>query len=72
MDQLFNGLQLMGKPTQKLLNMCLKLAYNDEKLEIIFGNVIIKLLEWIKNMHENEQIYLSDNLLKICLQNFYW
>lgn len=69
---LFAGIKALGKPTKNIVTMLIKLAYNEEKNEILFGSVIKKLVEWIKDMHENEQTYVSDVLLKICTQNLSW
>lgn len=69
---LFGGIKALGKPTRSIVTMLLELAYNEEKNEILFGSVIKKLIEWIKDMHENEQVYVSEALLKICTQNLSW
>lgn len=69
---LFAGIKALGKPTRNIVTMLIDLAYNEERNEILFGSVIKKLIEWIKDMHENEQIYVSEVLLKICIQNLSW
>lgn len=69
---LFSGIRTLGKPTRRLLETCISLAYNDEKKEVIFPEVVTKLIEWVKDMHENEQNYVSEELLKVCVQNLIW
>lgn len=69
---LFSGIRTLGKPSRRLLETCISLAYNEEKKEVIFPEVITKLIEWVKDMHENEQSYVSEELLKVCVQNLIW
>lgn len=69
---LFAGLKALGKPTQKLLKMCINLAYNEERGEIIYAEVMVKLLEWIKDMHDDEQVFLAESILNICSENLNW
>lgn len=69
---LFSGIRTLGKPTRKLLEACIGLAFDDEKKCVVFGEVVIKLIEWIKDMHESEQNFVAESLLKICLQNLIW
>lgn len=69
---LFSGIRTLGKPSRRLLKTCISLAYNEEKKEVIFPEVITKLIEWVKDMHENEQNYVSEELLKVCVQNLIW
>lgn len=69
---LFNGLKALGRPTQKLLKMCINLAYNEERGEMIYPEVMVKLLEWIKDMNDNEQVFLAESILNICADNVNW
>lgn len=69
---LFSGIRTLGKPTRSLLEACVHLAYDDERKTVVFGEVAIKLIEWLKDMHENEQNFVSESLLRICLQNLIW
>lgn len=69
---LFTGLKTLGKPTQKLLKMCINLAYNEERGEIVFAEVMVNLLEWIKDMTDDEQVFLSESILNICAENLNW
>lgn len=69
---LFSGLKALGKPTQKLVKMCINLAYNEERGEIIYPEVMVKLLEWIKDMNEDEQVFLAESILNICAENLNW
>lgn len=52
--------------------MCINLAYNEERGELIYPEVMVKLLEWIKDMNENEQIFLAESILNICADNLNW
>lgn len=69
---LFEGVKSLGKPTKILIEQCIKLAYDCEKKEIIFGEIISHLISWIKDMHESEQVYLAETMLKICSQSISW
>lgn len=69
---LFTGLKTLGKPTPKLLKMCINLAYNEERGEIIYPEVMVKLLEWIKDMNNDEQVFLAESILNICAENLNW
>lgn len=69
---LFSGLKALGKPTPKLLKMCINLAYNEERGEIIYPEVMVKLLEWIKDMNDSEQVFLAESILNICAENLNW
>lgn len=69
---LFDGVKSLGKPTKTLIEQCIELAYDSEKKEIIFGDIITHLVSWIKDMHESEQLYVAETMLKICSQNISW
>lgn len=69
---LFDGLKLLGKPTKTLIERCIDLAYDAEKKEIIFGEIVAHLVNWIKDMHEPEQLYVAETLFRICSQNISW
>lgn len=69
---LFDGIKALGRPTHSLIEQCIELAYDSEKKEIIFSEIIIYLVEWIKDMHETEQNYVAETLLQICAQNLSW
>lgn len=69
---LFDGLKLLGKPTKTLIERCIDLAYDADKKEIIFGDIIAHLVSWIKEMHETEQLYVAETLFRICSQNISW
>lgn len=69
---LFGGLRVLGKPSQKLLKMCINLAYNEERGEMIYPEVMVKLLEWIKDMNEDEQVFVAESILNICAENLNW
>lgn len=69
---LFEGLKLLGKPTKTLIERCIDLAYDAEKKEIMFGEIVAHLVDWIKEMHEPEQLYVAESLFRICSQNISW
>ncbi|XP_031626139.1 neurobeachin-like protein 1 isoform X2 [Contarinia nasturtii] len=66
---LFEGVKSLGKPTKTLIEQCIELAYDSEKKEIIFGEIVTQLVSWIKDMHDTEQLYVAESMLKICAQN---
>ena len=62
-NKLFDNLQLLGKPTHNLIEECLSFAFCvDERA--INAAVVVKMIEWIGGMSEEEQDYLSGVLLK--------
>lgn len=69
---LFDGLKLLGKPTKALIEQCIELAYDTNKKDIIFGEIITQLVSWIKDMHEIEQLHVAETLYRICSQNMSW
>lgn len=71
-SNLFEGIKSLGKPSKVLIEQCIELTYDDEKKEIIFAEIITHLLDWIKDIHESEQLFVTETLLKICTQNLSW
>lgn len=69
---LFDGLKLLGKPTKPLIEQCIELAYDANKKDIIFGEIVTYLVSWIKDMHETEQLHVAETLYRICSQNMSW
>lgn len=69
---LFDGIKLLGKPTKILIKQCIELAYDSDKKEIIFGEIATHLVSWIKDMQENEQLFIGETLYRICSQNISW
>lgn len=69
---LFEGVKTLGKPTKTLIEQCIELAYDSDKKEIIFGEIVTQLVSWIKDMHEAEQLYVAESMLKICSLNISW
>lgn len=69
---LFDGIKLLGKPNELLIEQCIELAYDNDKKEIIFGEIVVHLVDWIRDMHEKEQCHVSESLLSICSQNLSW
>lgn len=71
-DALFAGFRALGKPSRALVERCIELAYDEKKSEMVFGEVVIHMIEWIKDMHESEQTYVAERLWKISTQNLAW
>lgn len=71
-SNLFAGIKSLGKPSKLLIEKCIDLAYDEKKNEIILGKVITHLLVWIKDMNENEQIFVTETMLRICVRNLSW
>lgn len=71
-DTLFAGFYALGKPSRTLVERCIELACDEKKSEIVFGEVVTHMLEWIKDIHEAEQTYVAETLLKISTQNLAW
>lgn len=71
-DTLFAGFRALGRPSRALVERCIELAYDVKKSEIVFGEVVIHMLGWIKDMHDVEQSYVAETLLKISTQNLAW
>lgn len=69
---LFDGLKMFGKPSQRLITECLNLAFDSEAMIIVNGLVVISLINWIHEMDEGEQVFLSEQLIKICGANLSW
>lgn len=71
-DTVFAGFRAMGKPSRTLVERCLELAYDEKKAEIVFGEVVSHMIGWIKDMHDAEQMYVAETLLKVSTQNLAW
>lgn len=71
-DTLFAGFRALGKPSRALVERCIELAYDEKKSEMVFGEVVIHMIEWIKDMQEAEQTYVAERLWKISTQNLAW
>ncbi|XP_055373526.1 neurobeachin-like protein 1 isoform X2 [Condylostylus longicornis] len=69
-DKLFDGIQRLGKPTEKLLQLCFSLAFDNDVKSLVIPEVILKLIKWLTKMNENEQNYLSNLILKGCTHNY--
>lgn len=69
---LFDGIKGLGKPTHELIEQCLEFAYDKAKGEIIFGEIIVHLVDWIKDMREAEQVFTAESLVAICSANLAW
>lgn len=63
---LFSGLHSFGCPSHNLLKACLNFAFNEDTNQPIIGKVATSLIEWIPEMIENEQNYITEQLLLCC------
>lgn len=69
---LFDGIKALGKPTHELVAQCIEFAYDKSKGEIVFGEIIVHLVDWIKDMREPEQVFAAESLVAICSENLTW
>lgn len=60
--KLFGNLKLLGKPNHNLVEECLRFAFRDESN--LNAVIVAKLIEWICEMNDEIQDYLSGVLLK--------
>lgn len=72
LTMLFNGIKALGKPTHELIVQCFEFAYDKSKGEIVFGEIIVHLVDWIKDMREAEQVFTAETLVAICSENLTW
>ncbi|XP_055643375.1 neurobeachin-like protein 1 isoform X2 [Toxorhynchites rutilus septentrionalis] len=63
---LFRGLKSLGRPSHGLICDCLYFAFDESDNHNLNAQIVSKLIEWIPTMGDQEQIYLSDELLKKC------
>lgn len=68
-NQLFSGVRSLGRPSKRVVQCCIDLAFNQEKNEVASGEVVINLVEWMKDMHMDDQAYVSERLIDICTKN---
>lgn len=75
---LFAGLQLLGKPSYNLINECTQFAFksltdsddsSSNNNTEIKGQIVIKLITWMNDMNEREQVFLAEVLMKKCTLN---
>lgn len=64
---LFNGLRSLGRPSRILLSECLNMAFDFEKSITIIGLIPIILIGWIPEMIEDEQNYVTETILTMCI-----
>lgn len=69
-DKIFKGLQAFDSPTEELLESCFNLAYDDDSDMLIIPEVLVKLIEWIPDINEREQTFLSALIVKGCTSNY--
>ncbi|XP_063708929.1 neurobeachin-like protein 1 [Culicoides brevitarsis] len=66
---LFAGLKVCGQPTNPVLSNCLKMAFDFDKPTRVVGYIFAKLLEWIPNMIEKQQNFVSVSCLENCIKS---
>ncbi|XP_075164730.1 neurobeachin-like protein 1 isoform X1 [Haematobia irritans] len=70
MGKLFVGLMEIGLPPTNLLEACIELAYDEGKGLLVLPEVLTKLIEWLPQMDAREQTFLSEKILKACIDNY--
>ncbi|XP_053953173.1 neurobeachin-like protein 1 isoform X1 [Anastrepha ludens] len=69
-EKFFKSLKVLVVPTDKLLDACFNMAYNEQTNLLVLPEVVVKLIEWLPEMNEREQIYLSNVILCGCTSNY--
>lgn len=69
LDQLFIDLRQLGRPTHSLVDICVQLSFDNRLQEIIYPRILISLVHWLRDLHENEQLFLCDFLTSIVALN---
>ncbi|XP_067645670.1 neurobeachin-like protein 1 isoform X2 [Eurosta solidaginis] len=70
LEKFFKNLRALAVPTDALLDACFNLAYNGQTNLLVLPEVVVKLIEWLPEMNEHEQIYLSNVILRGCTHNY--
>ncbi|XP_011184852.2 neurobeachin-like protein 1 isoform X2 [Zeugodacus cucurbitae] len=69
-EKFFKSLKALAVPNDTLLDACFNMAYNEHSHLLVLPEVVIKLIEWLPEMNEREQIYLSNVILRGCTTNY--
>ncbi|XP_054734864.1 neurobeachin-like protein 1 isoform X2 [Anastrepha obliqua] len=69
-EKFFKSLKVLAVPTDKLLDACFNMAYNEQTNLLVLPEVVVKLIEWLPEMNEREQIYLSNVILCGCTSSY--
>uniref|UniRef100_A0A0K8W1H1 Neurobeachin-like protein 1 n=1 Tax=Bactrocera latifrons TaxID=174628 RepID=A0A0K8W1H1_BACLA len=69
-EKFFKSLRALAVPNDTLLDACFNMAYNEQDHLLVLPEVVIKLIEWLPEINEREQIYLSNIILRGCTTNY--
>lgn len=69
-EKLFVGLRNFGSPTASLLDSCFMLGYDDQKHLLLLPEVMLELLNWVPDLQEQEQLHVTNQVLKGCTDNY--
>ncbi|XP_039966909.1 neurobeachin-like protein 1 isoform X2 [Bactrocera tryoni] len=69
-EKFFKSLKALAVPNDTLLDACFNMAYNEQNHLLVLPEVVIKLIEWLPEINEREQIYLSNIILRGCTTNY--
>lgn len=69
-EKFFKSLKALAVANDTLLDACFNMAYNERNHLLVLPEVVIKLIEWLPEMNEREQIYLSSVILRGCTTNY--
>lgn len=69
-EKLFVSLRNFGSPTVSLLDSCFMLGYDDQKHLLLLPEVMLELLNWVPELQEQEQLHVTNLVLKGCTDNY--
>ncbi|KPU78624.1 uncharacterized protein Dana_GF10562, isoform B [Drosophila ananassae] len=69
-EKLFVSLRNFGSPTVSLLDSCFMLGYDDQKHLLLLPEVMLELLNWVPVLQEQEQLHVTNLVLKGCTDNY--
>lgn len=72
LDKLFSDLRQLGRPAHSLIDMSVQLAFDNERQEVTYPCILVSLVNWLRDLHENEQQFLCDFLASIVTLNLSW
>ncbi|XP_036671789.3 neurobeachin-like protein 1 isoform X2 [Drosophila suzukii] len=69
-ERLFASLQDFGNPTVSLLDTCFMLGYDESGHLLLLPEVMLQLLNWVPTLQEQEQLHVTNLVLKGCTDNY--
>ncbi|XP_017126991.1 neurobeachin-like protein 1 isoform X3 [Drosophila elegans] len=69
-QRLFASLQEFGSPTVALLDTCFMLGYDESGHLLLLPEVMLQLLNWVPTLQEQEQLHVTNLVLKGCTDNY--